>query len=117
MPMLYTVRRIPVNRVTNKGCSEPSITNLKHLSLQFYFEQPGGQAATTSSDLNEYRISFAYVDEESDDIVFSTDIEFIEALQCCSIVSGAVSSSATAFGNCMRLLRVKAVVEPVYCQR
>ena len=96
-----------MQRLTDGGVN-PSFSALKKITLLFYLEQvkvhPTPNLSTNS------KISFSYLDEENESIVFSTSVEFLEALRFSSVVtpSDVINTSPTL----IRFLRVVAVVTP-----
>ena len=106
------VRRIPVPRLIKGGCSDPSLTALQKLCIRFYLEQTQEDATNLPINPNKFSVSFTYLDEENDSIVFSTDVEFLEALRFSPMIASDVSSLTSSSGHEIRFLRVSAVVEP-----
>mmetsp|Transcript_22859 Transcript_22859/g.32757 ORF Transcript_22859/g.32757 Transcript_22859/m.32757 type:complete len:660 (+) Transcript_22859:99-2078(+) len=100
------VRRIPVQRLTDGGVN-PSFSALKNITLLFYLEQV--KVHPTPNLSTNFKISFSYLDEENESIVFSTSVEFLEALRFSSVVtpSDVINTSPTL----IRFLRVVAVIK------
>jgi len=94
-----------VQRLTDGGVN-PSFPALKKITLLFYLEQV--KVHPTPNLSTNFKISFSYLDEENESIVFSTSVEFLEALRFSSTPS---NSSTTSPNTAIRFLRVDALVD------
>eukprot|EP00590_Aulacoseira_subarctica_P010773 CAMPEP_0172421202 /NCGR_PEP_ID=MMETSP1064-20121228/7469_1 /TAXON_ID=202472 /ORGANISM="Aulacoseira subarctica , Strain CCAP 1002/5" /LENGTH=697 /DNA_ID=CAMNT_0013161489 /DNA_START=20 /DNA_END=2113 /DNA_ORIENTATION=+ len=101
------VRRIPVQRLMERGDVHPSFSALQNMTLLFYLEQQVEKSITAHNNLNP-KISFSYLDEENESIIFSTSVEFLEALRFSSTPSYV---STTSPNTAIRFLRVDALVD------